>query len=236
MGLPDPATLFLREEGKGGHVVTICYPKIGAAVCPGCASTTTTIRTTLTRYVIIDTAKQTWSYDLGSMTWSGDANTQSLGIVPISQYAAQPVCPWCDGSLQMAAPDNLSMQEVWLSGPGHVLIADAQGRRLGYNGAQFIDEMPQAYGSFIDGGLGVEQEPIYQLPVNDGYTILLQGETIARPGEVTLSRFWAGLRSSGRRHSAATIDPGSGYDCSRRYSRDMPTQCNSKPYLLAGAG
>ena len=84
------------------------------------------------------------------------------------------------------------MQELWLNGPGHLLITDAQGRRLGYAGSEFVSEIPGAYESPVDGGLGVEEEPIYRLPVQDGYTILLDGQTVARPDDVTISQFGPG--------------------------------------------
>ncbi len=191
-GASNPTTLFVRQKGEGGHAVTPYAIEDRGSGVSWVRVYDNNHPDDLARYVIIDTVNQKWSYDLGGMTWAGDAKTQTLGIVPISKYAEPPVCPWCDGSLSIAAPDNALTQEVWLSGPGHLLITDGEGRRLGYSGAQYIDEMPQAYGGFIDGGLGVEQDPIYRLPVSDSYTIFLHGETATGPGEVTISQFGPG--------------------------------------------
>ena len=157
-GAPDPTTLFVRQSGQGGHaIVPFAIEDRGSGV--------SWVRVydnnhpdDLNRYVVINTTNQTWSYNLGWATWTGDSNTQTLGIVPISKYAEQPVCSWCDGSLQMAEPDNPLMQEVWFDGSGHLLVTDAQGRRLGYTGTQFLSEIPGAYGGFVDGGLGAQGE------------------------------------------------------------------------------
>ncbi len=191
-GAPDPPTLFLRKSGEGGHAITpYAIADRGSGV--------SWVRVydnnhpdDFSRYVVIDTVNQTWSYNLGGATWTGSADTKTLGVVPISKYVEQPVCPWCAGSVQVAAPDNPPMQEVWLNGSGHLLITDGLGRRLGYNGTQFVNEIPNAHGRFYEGGLGVEQEPIYKLPVNASYTILMGGKTVAQPKTITVSQFGPG--------------------------------------------
>lgn len=191
-GAPDPTTLFIRQAGEGGHALTpfaiedrsngVSWVHLYDNNYPG----------DMGRYVVIDTTNETWSYNLGRTAWSGDANTQTLGIVPVSKYAEQPVCPWCDGTLKGVEPDNPGRQEVWLNGSGHLLITDAQGRRLGYVGAQLRSEIPGAYASFINGGRGIEMEPIYRLPASDGYTILLDGQTVSQPANATITQFGPG--------------------------------------------
>jgi hypothetical protein len=191
-GAPDPTTLFVRQAGQGGHAITPFAVEDRGNGVSWVRVYDNNHPDDLNRYVVINATDQTWSYNLGSTTWTGNASTQSLGIVPISKYAEQPVCPWCDGSLNMAAPDNPPMQELWLSGPGHLLVTDTQGRRLGYTGTQFRSEIPGAYANFIDGGLGIEQEPIYALPVSDSYTILLDGQTANQPENVSVTQFGPG--------------------------------------------
>lgn len=191
-GAPDPTTLFVRQSGQGGHAITPFAIEDRANGISWVRVYDNNHPDDLGRYVVINTIDQTWSYNLGSTTWTGDANTQTMGIVPISEYAEQPICPWCDGSLEMTEPDNPLMQEIWLNGSGHLLVTDAQGRRIGYVGVQFVSDIPGAYGGFIDGGLGIAQEPIYKLPVSDSYTILLNGQTATQPENATVSQFGPG--------------------------------------------
>lgn len=147
------------------------------------------------RHVVIDTTNDAWSYDLGSGlgTWSGDANTHSLGTIPISLYAQQPVCPWCSGTkMSSGAPTG----QVWLTGQGHLLLTNVQGRRIGYSGDQFVNEVPGAFGSVPPGGLGIPQEPIYHLPLTDTYTLLLDGQTLTQTGTVAVTQFGQGYAVS----------------------------------------
>ena len=146
----------------------------------------------LGRYVEINTVSQTWSYNLGWAIWTGDRNTKTLGVVPVSEYGREPKCPWCDNALGKMEPSDAPRQQVWFSGPGHLLISDTQGRRLGYSGVQYISEIPDAYGGVFDGGLGVETEPIYDLPVSAGYSILLDGQTASQTDNVSISQFGPG--------------------------------------------
>ena len=181
---PDPTTLFVRQAGQGGHAITpyaiedrgngVYWVRVYDNNHPDDAN----------RHVEINTTNDTWSYDLGETTWTGDANTHTLGIVPISEYAEEPVCPeW------HAAADELA---VWLSGEGHMLITDSQGRSIGYVGDQFVNEVPSAYESIVDGGLGVEMEPIYTLPLTETYTILLDGQTLTQTETVEVTQFGPG--------------------------------------------
>ncbi len=136
------------------------------------------------RHVEINTTNDTWSYDLGGTTWSGDANSHSLGAIPISTYTQQPVCPWCNGG----SPPG----QIWLTGQGHLLITDAQGQRIGYVGDQFVNEVSGAFGSVPPGDLGIPEEPIYTLPLSDTYTILLDGQTLTQTETVEVTQFGPG--------------------------------------------
>lgn len=130
------------------------------------------------RHVVITTATNTWSYDLGWVTWDGDASTHSLGAIPISEYAKSPTCPWCTGS-SAAAPVSVQLGQMWYAGPGNLLVTDRQGRRIGFNGSQFVNEIPGAFASVIPGGLGTATQPIYYLPITGTYTMLLDGQAVA---------------------------------------------------------
>jgi len=149
------------------------------------------------RYVEINTTNDTWSSNLiGSVgTWSGDADSSSLGSIAISTYAQQPECPWCDETGALSASQARQTQ-TWLGGQGHLLISDSQGRRIGYVGDQFVNEVPGAFGSVPPGGLGVPGEPIYYLPLTDTYTILLDGQTLTQTDTVAVTQFGPGYAVS----------------------------------------
>lgn len=147
--------------------------------------------------VFITTTTESWSYDMGGGlgVWSGNAGTKSLGVYPISTYAQTPDCPWCLFSQgQSAKPQVAGEGQVWLSG-GHGLMTDSQGRRIGYVGTQFVNEIPGASANFVPGGLGVEMEPIYTLPLTETYSILLDGQTLTQTETVSLVQFGPGYAS-----------------------------------------
>jgi len=147
------------------------------------------------RHVEISTTNDTWNYNLGWTTWNGDANTHTLGIVPISKYAQQPVCPWCDGA-SGGSLNGSSSGQIWLTGEGHLLMTDSQGRRIGYVGDQFVNEVPGAFGSVPPGGLGIPAEPIYTLPLTETYIILLDGQILTQTETVAVTQFGPGYAVS----------------------------------------
>jgi hypothetical protein len=141
------------------------------------------------RYVVIDTIQNSWGYNLGWEVWNGDANTHTLVAIPISVYAQPPVCPWCGGT---GAQVTTAHYQVWLDGGGHLLITDGQGRRIGFVGDQFVNEIPGAFDTLPLGGLGLPVEPIYSLPITQTYTILLDGQTLTQTNTVELTQFGPG--------------------------------------------
>jgi N-acetylneuraminic acid mutarotase len=142
------------------------------------------------RQVVFDTISDTWSYDMGGATWSGDASTHTLALTPMSLYSSLPVCPWCNNTNGGSAAAQVG--QVWLAGAGHLLIANSQGQRLGYAGNQLVSEIPGAYAAPIAAGLGSQIEPIYTLPLTNTYTILLDGQVLTRTETVAVTQFGLG--------------------------------------------
>jgi hypothetical protein len=126
--------------------------------------------------------------------WSGDANSHSLGIIPISIYAQKPECPWCTGSGSLLGQSPSS--QIWLSGQGHLLISNAEGNRIGYVGNQYVNEISGAFSTVPLGGLGISAEPIYSLPLTDKYNIMINGQTITRTEMLTVTQFGPGYADS----------------------------------------
>lgn len=139
------------------------------------------------RHLDINTAANTWSYDLGikNLIYSGSATSHSLSYVPISKYQLQPGCPWC--MLPQSKPES----QVWLRGRGHLLLHDSQGRRIGYIGNQLVEEIPGAFATNLAGVLDISQEPIYHVPIS-AYTLELDGQTVTTPDSSTISQFGPG--------------------------------------------
>jgi hypothetical protein len=189
-GAADPMTLGVVQAGQGGHAITpyaiedqgggLYWVKVYDNNHPNDSS----------RHVVIDTLNETWSYELAAdLTWGGDASTHSLMLTPISLYGAAQACPFCNASSTQAsgAPSG----QVWLSGPGHLLIRDSQGRRIGYVGGQLVNEVAGAYETTVLSGMGQAREPIYTLPLTETYTIQLGGQT-AQSGAAAVAQFGPG--------------------------------------------
>jgi uncharacterized delta-60 repeat protein len=187
----DPMNLIIRFAGSG-HAITPYAVEERAdhwevwvynSNTPEIAST-----------ALITTTSESWSYNMGGLgIWSGNAGTQTFGVIPISQSALPLVCPWCPPwPLQNAQPQSAGTGQVWLTGAGHLLITDSQGHRLGYAGPQFVNEIPEATDNPIDGGLGIALEPIYTLPLSQTYSILLDGQTLTQTQTASLMQFGPG--------------------------------------------
>ncbi|MBE2232837.1 MAG: hypothetical protein IAE85_05025 [Anaerolinea sp.] len=146
--------------------------------------------------VLITTTTENWSYSMGGGlgVWSGDAGAQSLAVYPISTFAQTPECPWCLFSQVRGAQSQAANGQLWLTG-GHGLMTDSQGRRIGYVGAQFVNEIPGASANFAPGGLGVAMQPIYTLPLTETYSILLDGQMLTRTQTASVVQFGPGYAS-----------------------------------------
>jgi hypothetical protein len=193
-GASDPTTLFIRPtSGAAGHTLTPY-----AITDHGDGTNWAWVYDSeyphddfnpieAYRYLVVDTVNNTWSYDWGGTSWSGDAGSHTFGIVPISLYAQQPQCPWCDN--QTSAIDQA---EVWLSVGGHLLISDSLGRHLGFLGGDYVSEIPSAYGASVDTGTENDLEPIYTLPLTETYSILLDGQTLTQTTPASVAQFGTG--------------------------------------------
>jgi hypothetical protein len=86
-----------------------------------------------------------------------------------------------------AGPDA-TLRVLMAGDGGHLLIRDSQGRRLGFEGADFVDEMPGASASVMAGGLG-SIEPLYVLLLTETYTLQLDGATLTETETVGVAQF-----------------------------------------------
>jgi hypothetical protein len=199
-GAPDPPVIAFRKNTLIGHAVT---PYAIEAREDGgwwiwVYDNNWPDRADL--HVEID-ATGAWSYQVWpGETWRGSG---TFGELRISTFAQVPRCPFCSGT---GAENEAALGQVWLTGPGHVLITDAQGRRIGFVGSDFVSEIPGAYESTIYAGLGSEREPIYTLPLTQTYTILLDGQTLTQTESVDVTQFGPGYATSAE---GVALQPGS---------------------------
>ena len=155
------------------------------------------------RYVVVNTTLNTWSYDLGGGigVWSGDASTHTFGVVPISEYEKESVCPWCESTVVTTI----------LQGAGSLLVENTLGQRLGYQyeqlfeeiedeylyqEGQFFEEIEGGYLATIDTGGTSYFSPQYVLPAGEAYQYDLNGIGLNTPGEASITQFGPGYAVS----------------------------------------
>ncbi|MGI5986140.1 MAG: YncE family protein [Oscillospiraceae bacterium] len=182
--------LFVRKPGSGGHAITPYK-----VVDRGNGGYWVYVYDNnhpndFNRKVVINTIYEKWMYDMGGNLgfWEGDSTTNTMGVVPLSVYAQQPICPWCDVTLLNGTPE----QQILFDGSGELLVRDSQNRRLGYENGVFFSEIPNAYIHVDSGGLGVEGPLVYTLPSTETYTMHLTGTQEKQAGEATLMGYGPG--------------------------------------------
>lgn len=190
----DPTTLIVRESGSGHAITPYSIIDRGNGVFWVLVYDNNYPSAT-DWYVEVDTVNDTWEYYYtSSKSWSGDSTTNTLGVVPVSIYGQNPVCPWCINTLStMDASSNIN---IWSLGGAHLLVTDSLNQQIGYSGGQFINEIPNSELYFIDSGVETALEPIYTLPSSDEYKILVDGQTITETKVINLSQIGPGFAVS----------------------------------------
>lgn len=150
------------------------------------------------RRVVVNTNTETWEYEMFSGDfWSGGiieyadgSSWSTLQLMPLSAYQPEQhgACPWCD---DYSVPTPFAQISLANYG-GHILLSDSGGRRLGYLGNDFIDEIPNAFGLPEYGSAQIPREPTYYVPITDTYTMLLDGQTLDQTLSATITQFGPG--------------------------------------------
>lgn len=142
-------------------------------------------------FIVVNTTTNTWAYRWSPQeNWVGNADSRTLNLVQLSAYKAEQTgqCPWCEVDII-----NLPFAQVFLTGTGgHLLITDPAGRRIGYEGETYLNEIPDASGIPNFGSGLVSREPMYYLPANSEYTMLLSGQTLTETQTLSLRQFGNG--------------------------------------------
>jgi hypothetical protein len=160
------------------------------------------------RKLLVDYEANTWSYQASTnpnepeSLYEGDQSTQSLEIIGLSKRLVQQDCDFCAGSGQgylgkgrgLAAATQ-SYNQIWLNGQADLLITTTDGKRLGFDGGEFVNEIPGAESKNMKFGVDIwdiNNEPVYYIPLGVEFSI-----------KVDASRATAGITSS-----VAMIGPG----------------------------
>ena len=98
-----------------------------------------------TRRLHINTSNNTWNYQFEpGDVYRGNAGTKTLLLSPTTPGLGVHQCPFCSGR----SGGETRFNELRLEGNpfshAHLLITDSQGRRIGYVGSQFVNEIPGA--------------------------------------------------------------------------------------------
>lgn len=183
-GQDYPILFFHKNNMKGGHAVTpyaiesqgegVFWIRIYDNNYPGYHD----------RKIVVDTNLNTWSY-YGD--YYGDATSNNIGFLPISLFAQRPQCPWCENTL-----NSISLLQLNYDGSGEFLITDSLGNRLGFQAGVFYDEIPGAFANPQLGGLEVDSQPIFYLPVSDEYDVTIDGAATEAPESGSLVSFGPG--------------------------------------------
>lgn len=139
------------------------------------------------RPIEFNTNNNSWRYNLGWVTWGGNAATHGIGVVPYRLNNAMMQCPWCRNTSQSLA--NNDFNQVWSIGDAKVVVTDEAGRRFGTVGSEFVEEIPDAYQTVLMTGLPGPSPAIYNLPVNGTQTLFLNSGVITQPTSMTVSQF-----------------------------------------------
>lgn len=180
-----PVLVFYDNTMNGGHAVTpyaiegqgdgVFYVKIYDNNFPD----------NFERKITINELENTWSY---YDNYQGNAGSHNLAFVPISLFAQRPQCPWCENTL-----NSISLMQLNYDGSGELLITDSLGNRLGFQAGVFYNEIPGAFANPQFGGLEIDSQPIFYLPVSGEYDITIDGAMTDAPDMGSLVTYGPGF-------------------------------------------
>ncbi len=157
-----------------------------------------------TRSVIVDRNQNTWQYQAStnpnepSELYEGDANSQTLEIIPTSNRLGVQNCEFCSTS---TGGGGLAMQaqgynQIWLEGSADLLLTDGEGNRTGFVNGEFINEIPGAkteeYKFLGIDVWDVDKEPVYLIPLGLPFSILVDASRVTEGVTSTVSMIGPG--------------------------------------------
>lgn len=123
----------------------------------------------------------------------GATDGQTLNSAPkqatLKQAQASAYPAWSDVQQRWALlidGQTTDFYQIWLSGKSDLLIVDFWGRRIGYDGGEFVNEIPGAstqnmrifFQQEEGSGLDKDKSPVYRLPVGLSFTVNVDGSAL----------------------------------------------------------
>ena len=186
---------FYKREFKGGHAVTpyavvdkgndLVWIMIYDNNFPG-----------EERYIEVDRKANTWKYsaaaspDIPESLYEGDADSKTMTITPTTPRLQLQDCSFCAaggsanaGDFAAAAPkfNEISLVSQSAANNTNLLITDASGHKIGYEGGKFVNDFPGADFQPVtsDSNLWSDNpEPIYFIPQGVAFTVTLDGSEV----------------------------------------------------------
>jgi len=135
-----------------------------------------------TQAMLIDAKAETWRYQVAinpsqpNGVWQGQGTANELALAPLSSILRRHPCPFCSSASTATGTDTISLGGSPVQHP-HLLITTSDGRRLGYVGHRFVNQIKGA--RVIRPALNqiwkASPEPVYQVPARDTLTITVAG-------------------------------------------------------------
>jgi hypothetical protein len=134
------------------------------------------------RHIVIDHNENTWSYELASLNpdiprepWSGNAESHTIAVTPLSDRLQRPACPFCESRKKM----------IVSYGTNGVVLTNGEGKKLGRDGDKIVNEIPGAEVFEVAGYIEGEpaMEPIYAVPADGDYEVAIVGRDKHRKAE-----------------------------------------------------
>ena len=134
------------------------------------------------RHIVIDHNQNKWSYELASLNpdiprepWSGDASSHTIAVTSLADRLQKPDCPFCASH----------KKTVVSYGTNGIVVSNGEGKKVGREGDQIVNEIPGAevfeVAGYIDGEPAME--PIYSVPDDGDYQVAIVGRDHHRKAE-----------------------------------------------------
>lgn len=188
----NPTDLYrigvLKPDGTGGHAITayavedkgngLYWIMVYDNNYPG-----------QERYIQVDANAGTWQYEAAINPkvepdlYTGD-DTNPMFLAANEPRLEVFACSFCgsgsasgQGGLAAEAP---RFNEVWMEGDAQLLITDDEGRRLGYDQGEFVNEIPEANYQPVLGQSLAQKDvpPVYGIPFGLDFAVVIDGNSI----------------------------------------------------------
>lgn len=164
------------------------------------------------KYIEVDKKANTWKYTTAAdpsaaeHAYVGNADTKTLTIAPTAVRTGPMICHFCgavDGEKGAAAKGSakgaagaatVEMREIALQGDADLLITDEGGKKLGYEGGKFVNEIPGAIFAADKSAdeAASEDEPTYFVPAGKKLKVTLDGSNLKKESESEVTLIGAG--------------------------------------------